>query len=423
MCGSSGFSADFLNLSIATLDAQVAEVKSKGEQARARHTAASAAVESATSELSRTKMLLLRCQDDLAATKVIASDCAESAEEMEAKVASIAAQIPQLELLRDRITKAKAQLTHMVDDVGGQSASDEDIHRIDADLAAIQKDMSANAVRIMAMADLSQLETEERAARAESSRIDSFCALLSDATARRTAQQARLDSCLIQVAQAKDIKDEVAAHSPFSAESLMKLISEVEAKQAARNEATGAIRVARESLCTANTRTTELELRAAESAGVRKIVDDLILVRNSFQPGGAIGKYLRHKFVGMSNLVSDYLAHAGADFAVTPSSDVDLAYDFLRTTDPDGVWMPQSRMSGGQRVRLAVVTLLAVHARLLPNLGLLVLDEPTTHVHTDGVAAMAEMFRGIAEQGQLQMIICDHNPVLTDSFTHVIDVA
>jgi exonuclease SbcC len=107
---------------------------------------------------------------------------------------------------------------------------------------------------------------------------------------------------------------------------------------------------------------------------------------------------------------------------VAASAAIPLAFEFVRLDRADEVWLPQNRMSGGQKVRLAVATLRAIHALVMPNVGLLVLDEPTTHLDDDAVRSMAEMLKKIGDEGTLQMVVCDHNPVLIDAFSDIIEI-
>jgi DNA repair exonuclease SbcCD ATPase subunit len=186
------------------------------------------------------------------------------------------------------------------------------------------------------------------------------------------------------------------------------------------HQTVGRLVAARESLRNANSKVIEIETRIAEQGERRRLADDLARLRDTFKPSGVATEYLDYRFGQVARLASEYLAESGADFMVCASTEIPLAYDFLRLDRPSEVWMPQSRMSGGQRVRLAVATLRAIHALIMPNVGLMVLDEPTTHLDDDAVRSMAEMLRGIGAEGNLQMIVCDHNPVLIDAFSDTI---
>lgn len=162
--------------------------------------------------------------------------------------------------------------------------------------------------------------------------------------------------------------------------------------------------------------------KIAEQGERRKLAEDLTKIRDTFRPSGATIQYLEYKFAQIAEMASDYLSESQADFMVTASADIPLAFDFFRLDQPDQVWMNQNRASGGQKVRLAVAALRAIHALVMPNVGLLVLDEPTTHLDDDAVRSMAEMLKKIGDEGTLQMVVCDHNPVLIDAFSDIIEI-
>lgn len=206
---------------------------------------------------------------------------------------------------------------------------------------------------------------------------------------------------------------------------LVSAMTELEAltrQQQEYNVVAGKCQAAKEALRRADARVNEIELKMAEQAHRRKLVDDLSSVRDAFKPGGAPIEYLDYKFGQIARMAADYLAESQADFMVTASPDAPLAFDFVRLDRPDEVWMPQNRLSGGQKVRLAVATLRAIHALVMPNVGLLVLDEPTTHLDDEARRSMAEMLKRIGDEGTLQMIVCDHSPELVDAFSDTIEL-
>jgi exonuclease SbcC len=179
---------------------------------------------------------------------------------------------------------------------------------------------------------------------------------------------------------------------------------------------------AREAMLQASAAVGELELKIAEQGERRVLAQDLCKLRDTFKPSGASLEYLDYKFGQIASMASDYLAESQADFMVAASAEIPLAFEFVRLDRPDEVWMAQNRMSGGQKVRLAVATLRAIHALVMPDVGLLVLDEPTTHLDDDAVRSMAEMLKKIGDEGTLQMVVCDHNPVLIDAFSDIIEI-
>jgi DNA repair exonuclease SbcCD ATPase subunit len=78
-----------------------------------------------------------------------------------------------------------------------------------------------------------------------------------------------------------------------------------------------------------------------------------------------------------------------------------------------------NKLSGGQRVRLSIAFLLAVQQLIIPELGLLVLDEPTTHVNDEGVESLADLLQNLGAQlasSDAQIVVCDHDHRLERAF-------
>ena len=197
----------------------------------------------------------------------------------------------------------------------------------------------------------------------------------------------------------------------------------IERQQQDHDSARGRKEAANENLKAASRKVDELALRTAEQKHRLALVKDLEILRDTFKPGGASLEYLNYNFGKIASMAADYLAESGADFMVAASEELPLSYEFLRTDREDEVWMGQDLLSGGQKVRLAVATLRAIHALVMPDVGLLVLDEPTTHLDDEAKTSMADMLHTIGEEGTLQIIVCDHSPILVDAFSDVITLS
>lgn len=209
----------------------------------------------------------------------------------------------------------------------------------------------------------------------------------------------------------------------FTVDEVNAELDKLSSEQSFRDEAKGRVSAAKRRLAEANSNLMELETRIAEQEHNIQLAKDLEEVRDAFKPAGVSMDYINYKFGKIAKLAGDYLAESGADFMVSPSEDVPLSYDFIRTDRDGEVWLSQSRMSGGQKVRLAVATLRAIHAMILPNVGLLALDEPTTHLDEEAERSMADMLRQIGEERTLQIIVCDHSPILIDAMSDQIKIA
>lgn len=166
----------------------------------------------------------------------------------------------------------------------------------------------------------------------------------------------------------------------------------------------------------------ELELRIAEQKGRITIGNELKAVREAFLPTGITTDYLTHQFERIAVAAQDHLAQMSADFMVISSEKSPLSFDFVMLNEPNASWLGQNRMSGGQQVKLAIAVLLAIHELVIPQVGLLVLDEPSTHLDADSRVALAEVLRDIGARGNFQLIVCDHSPELRAAYTDEIEL-
>lgn len=199
------------------------------------------------------------------------------------------------------------------------------------------------------------------------------------------------------------------------------MVTKLQSMQADYDHLRGMREAARTAMMAAQRRVIETEAKIDNQKQRVELAARLVKLRDAFKPSGVSLEYLDYKFGQVATVASDYLAESGADFTVMASLGEPLAYDFIRM-EPGEDWLSQSRLSGGQRVRLAVATLRAIHSLVVPNVGLLVLDEPTTHLDSDAKLAMAEMLRRIGSEGGLQILVCDHDPVLIDAFSSTIEI-
>lgn len=113
------------------------------------------------------------------------------------------------------------------------------------------------------------------------------------------------------------------------------------------------------------------------------------------------------------------LAEFGAKFSVTVTED--LSFDCIF---PDKV-QPAHRLSCGQRVVLALCLRIALVTSLLPEVGLLLLDEPTTFLDADTVKSFnnaLEKLREFAAAANIQVVIVTHCTDLIPAFDGVIQL-
>ncbi len=283
-------------------------------------------------------------------------------------------------------------------------------------LAAFVWDPTLDQQEVPVIAEMSELRRNISASSAAQ-------AAYTAASAQRGAVEQELQFALDHIGQANpSLHARLDDTGTLTAAAVTKAAEDMRLEQTAYDHQVGKVAAAKAAMLQASTAVGELELKMAEQGERRILAQDLVKLRDTFKPSGASLEYLDYKFGQIASMASDYLAESQADFMVAASAEIPLAFEFVRLDRPDEVWMPQNRMSGGQKVRLAVATLRAIHALVMPNVGLLVLDEPTTHLDDDAVRAMAEMLKKIGDEGTLQMLVCDHNPVLIDAFSDIIEI-
>lgn len=205
-------------------------------------------------------------------------------------------------------------------------------------------------------------------------------------------------------------------------ENLDKVLEGFRERQTEFDAKTGKLEAARRGMVDADSNLQEIDVRIAEQQNRITIGKELENVRSAFLPSGITTEYLTHQFRRIAVAAQDHLAQMSADFMVIASEQRALSFDFLRLNEPGAAWLGQNRMSGGQQVKLAIAVLLAIHELIIPQVGLLVLDEPSTHLDADSRIALAEVLREIGNRGNFQLIVCDHSPELKDAYTDIIEL-
>jgi len=117
--------------------------------------------------------------------------------------------------------------------------------------------------------------------------------------------------------------------------------------------------------------------------------------------------------------VNGYLSMFDTDFRVSATTDLTFTAHFT-----DGREQPAARLSGGQKVILALGFRLAVNF-MYANLGFLALDEPTAYLdahHIAGFQPVLDRLRGFASSRGLQCVMVTHEQALAPLFDHVIQL-
>lgn len=178
-------------------------------------------------------------------------------------------------------------------------------------------------------------------------------------------------------------------------------------------------------------------------------ITELTAIQKLLNPkDGIVRQYLRYMFSVLKGYVSEYLAYMEANFII----DIDdpgytsihstedgsgnrvsrkraieqgLSFKFLRTDQPNASWLGMNRLSGGQKIKLAIAMLISIQKLICPELCFLVLDEPSTHLDESSIQALSNLLANLQEMLNIsggQVFVIDHNEILNRSFTTTIQL-
>ncbi len=216
---------------------------------------------------------------------------------------------------------------------------------------------------------------------------------------------------MVKVAEAKLPH---ACHDVFAEEqAALSRLNTITAQRAAWAQAQAETQAAHAVLQDVIKRRDELNQTEMSMASKRRVIDDLMTLSAAFGRQGMSRRYLEDLFARIISIVGHHLQSLDANFEVRPAEGM-MNFEFRRN-DEESEWMPQAKLSGGQRVKMAVAFLLALQQEVIPDVGLLVLDEPTTHLDTESQEGVRDLLLSLGEvlkRKECQVIVCDHCPVL-----------
>lgn len=149
---------------------------------------------------------------------------------------------------------------------------------------------------------------------------------------------------------------------------------------------------------------------------INETAKSLRLIADMLSREGLPAAFMQEVFSQLTLMVQYFLSQMEANFTVRVDETRPCSFLFQ---NENGYELPQESLSGGQAVRLALAMLLSAQRLILPEVGLLILDEPTSHVDADGVENMRMLFQNIAtvlQNAGMQLIVVDHNPALQSGF-------
>ena len=157
----------------------------------------------------------------------------------------------------------------------------------------------------------------------------------------------------------------------------------------------------------------------------QRLIDDLQIVKSMLMRNGVPLAFMNDVFGKITGMIQEMLNRMGANFNVIPDPDRPCSFLFVRNDNNTGFEMSQEQLSGGQAIRLALALLLSCQQVILPDVGLLVLDEPSSHIDSEGVENMRDLFlslQDILNNSDMQVIMVDHNEKLMTAFDKTIEL-
>ena len=169
----------------------------------------------------------------------------------------------------------------------------------------------------------------------------------------------------------------------------------------------------------------EIENKIKLDEDKRAVITELQKIVSAFSRQGIPMAYVQHKFDSLVAMTQENLEIMDANFAIIPNSEKPVSLMFYRIDEPGQVLFEHDKLSGGQKVRLSIAFLLAVQQLVIPDLGFLVLDEPSTHLDEEARENLKELLINLGQQleaSDTQILVCDHAKELEPAFVNLIQL-
>lgn len=190
---------------------------------------------------------------------------------------------------------------------------------------------------------------------------------------------------------------------------------DLESRQSMWQQAQAKVEIERAGLIRCESHLAQLEDAQRRDEVRRALVADLVKLKEMLSDDGVPMKVVAHHFRNLSVLTRQTLAEMGSNFTVFPDPENPIGFCFERTDGAMGGRMPMSKLSGGQKVRLCLAFLIAAQKLLVPEVGLLFLDEPSLHLDEESKESLAELLQSMAGRLQSsghQVWVVDHAPAI-----------
>lgn len=420
-CGNEHPDPKFLDSVIANTAELVAKLQAERDHTSVKLQAAAVACQVIGNKVRDAQDALREVDSKLAAANASLAG-APPQEGLAAEKETLTAAIPAFDAARGKHMLLTRQLSEI--DLGPTAYTTDEVTKQEASLA-----LTAQMLAVFPSAE--ELDTTARSLTEEGVALktqrDRLARLGEDADAASRAYeaqwavlQAQTDNLSVAV---PFLASSLAALGVITAATVAQVLAGLRDRQTQHDSQTGQVDAARRTMHEGGARLQEIEVRIAEQLNRIVIGKELEAVRAAFIPTGITTDYIAHQFSRIAVVTQDHLAQMGADFMVVASEERALSFDYLRLNEAGGAWLDQDSMSGGQQVKLAIAIVLAIHELIIPQVGLLVLDEPSTHLDLDSRVALADVLKEIGARGNFQLIVCDHSPELKDAYTDTIELS
>ena len=162
----------------------------------------------------------------------------------------------------------------------------------------------------------------------------------------------------------------------------------------------------------------QLEVMRERTANAREWIEDLERWRSVVHRDALPRIVAQHMLEDLEEKINETLEEFGGPFRVT--ADEDLTFVAHK---PNGVSEPASRLSGGEKVVLALAFRFAVNSLFAGEIGMMVLDEPTAGLDEHNIGCLTDVLGRLSEltkkRGQ-QLIIITHDQRLERVFDNII---
>jgi DNA repair exonuclease SbcCD ATPase subunit len=236
---------------------------------------------------------------------------------------------------------------------------------------------------------------------------------LQSALARTVSKHERLDEISARLAELPAITDVQATDAAAR-------LQITRARFAKRSEVVGQIRAVEQEVAQRSAELLQAQNDAVASEATRAFATHLQSARSVLHRDNLPRIVAQNYLELLQTDTNELLTLFDSDFRVTVVDGLNFGADFA-----DGRYQPVARLSGGQKVVLALAFRIAVNALFANKLSLLCLDEPTAYLDDDNIGCLAvalDKLKTLSESRGLQCILITHERELGHLFDHVVQL-